>query len=149
MAENQQTANQNAAEADELLKEATGKSPGGKTTTTTTTQTPSGWTQNSVYITSAGVMVFSLIVMGMMTFLILKKHPPGVILRTFAIPLIAVLAVLLIIIGYAEQQIAPAIGLLGTIAGFLLNRGENKSSSGEESKGNKKGDSEEPPASVD
>ena len=49
-----------------------------------------------------------------------KPWAPDSIIRVFGIVLIVPLAVLLVVAGYSEKQIAPVIGLLGVIAGYLL-----------------------------
>lgn len=76
---------------------------------------------------SATVLIFGLLVMGAMTYLIHKGHDPQIILRTFGMSLIIVMSVFLVVAGYSDQQIAPVMGLLGTIAGYLLGRGSNES----------------------
>ena len=59
-----------------------------------------------------------------MTFLLWHKHEPNMILRPFGTILIIVAAVFLVVAGYTEEQIAPVIGLLGTIAGYILGRSD-------------------------
>ena len=54
--------------------------------------------------------------------LLWKNQPPEGVLRIFGIPLIIVTAVLLVVVGFGEKQISPVIGLLGTVAGYLLGR---------------------------
>jgi ABC-type xylose transport system permease subunit len=56
------------------------------------------------------------------------------LLRAFALVLIIVAAVFLIVAGYTEQQIAPVMGLLGTIAGYLLGSRHSSGESGDEEK---------------
>jgi hypothetical protein len=46
----------------------------------------------------------------------------GSALRALATILIITFAVFLIVAGYSDQQIAPAFGLLGTLAGYLLGK---------------------------
>lgn len=64
--------------------------------------------------------MFGLVVFGVMAFLIHKGHDANNVLRVCALPLIIVSAIFLIVVGYSQQQIAPVMGLLGTVAGYLL-----------------------------
>jgi hypothetical protein len=43
-------------------------------------------------------------------------------MRAFAITLIIIGTMVLICAGYSNDQIAPAMGLFGTVAGYLLGR---------------------------
>ena len=70
------------------------------------------------------LLVFAIIVLWMMSSLIKKDKPAGPILRTFGTLLIIVAAVFLVVVGYGEAQIAPVMGLLGTVAGYLLGKSE-------------------------
>lgn len=71
---------------------------------------------------SGMIMIFSLLVIAFMTFIIRKGGPLEDTLKVFGTMMIIVAAVFLIVAGYSEKQIAPVIGLLGTIAGYLLGR---------------------------
>lgn len=51
-----------------------------------------------------------------------KEASPEEAIRGYAIVLIIVGTMLLICAGYSNDQIAPAMGLFGTIAGYLLGR---------------------------
>lgn len=51
---------------------------------------------------------------------------PLEILRTFGIPLIIVSSVFMVVTGLKMDTLTPVIGLLGTIAGYLLGRQDNK-----------------------
>jgi hypothetical protein len=42
------------------------------------------------------------------------------LIQAFALPLIVLSEVMLVIAGFSDAQIAPVIGLLGTISGYLL-----------------------------
>ena len=71
-------------------------------------------------------MLFILLFFGLMTWLIMRGGSPSTLMRAFTIPLICVMAVLLVLIGYSQEQIAPVMGLLGTVAGYLLGRRETQ-----------------------
>ena len=71
---------------------------------------------------SMSVLLFVLIVMGLMTYLMKIGREGESVLRAFGIPLIIGAAVFLVVAGFSEHQITPVIGLLGTIAGYLLGK---------------------------
>lgn len=53
-----------------------------------------------------------------------KAASPDLALRCFIITMIVIGTMFLICAGYSNDQIAPAIGLFGTIAGYLLGKSE-------------------------
>lgn len=55
------------------------------------------------------------------------KEKTEEIARTFTVTLIIIGTLLLISAGYTSAQISPALGLFGTIAGYLLGRSDQKS----------------------
>lgn len=59
-----------------------------------------------------------------MQFFLLRRHEAtsDEILKVFAVTLIVVGSLVLITAGFDDQQIAPAMGLFGTISGYLLGR---------------------------
>jgi hypothetical protein len=66
----------------------------------------------------------------LMLFLLLKGVPKLKAedsLRTFGVVLIILGTLFFVAAGFSAQQIAPAIGLFGTIAGYLLGRIERRS----------------------
>ena len=66
----------------------------------------------------------------LMLFLLLKGVPKLKAedsLRTFGVVLIILGTLFFVAAGFSAQQIAPAIGLFGTIAGYLLGRIEKRS----------------------
>jgi hypothetical protein len=94
------------------------------------------WTPKIALGLSYSILIFGLLVLLLMSVLVAKFNVNiNRILRAFALVLIIVAAVFLIVAGYTEQQIAPVMGLLGTIAGYLLGSrhsiGESESDKGE------------------
>jgi hypothetical protein len=83
---------------------------------------PAGWTPELVGKLSLGIGVFAILSFALVTFLIWRQRSAEQILRTFGILVIIFAAVFLVIAGYSDTQITPVIGLLGTIAGYLLGR---------------------------
>lgn len=80
------------------------------------------WTPEVALYSSMAILVFGLIMCLIIAYLLRSRRAAGDILRTLCVPLIVVSAVFLVVAGYSERQIAPVIGLLGTIAGYLLGK---------------------------
>ncbi|GAA5482462.1 hypothetical protein [Haloferula sargassicola] len=81
---------------------------------------PNGWDANHVISLSLAVLLFGIIIFGIMSFLLYRDREPMAVLKICALPLIIISAVFLVIVGYSAEQIAPVLGLLGSIAGYLL-----------------------------
>jgi peptidoglycan/LPS O-acetylase OafA/YrhL len=93
------------------------------------------WTPKIALGLSYSILVFGLLVLALMAALVAKYNVNiNRLLRAFALVLIIVAAVFLIVAGYTEQQIAPVMGLLGTIAGYLLGSRHSSGESGDEEK---------------
>jgi len=71
---------------------------------------------------SSVILIFGAVVVGIAAYLIRKETDGQIILKVLATILIITFAVFLIVAGWSDQQIAPAMGLLGTIAGYLLGK---------------------------
>jgi hypothetical protein len=64
-----------------------------------------------------------------MEFLLLRKTPQlraEEMLRVFGVTLILFGALFLITAGFNAEQISPSMGLLGTVAGYLLGKSQAK-----------------------
>ncbi|BCU77916.1 hypothetical protein [Luteolibacter sp. LG18] len=84
------------------------------------------WNQTTSLASAGAILAFTLVLFGLMSWLILKgKHAPTILMRTFTVPLVCVMAVILVLVGYSKDQIIPVIGLLGTVAGYLLGRNDS------------------------
>lgn len=83
------------------------------------------WSAINVLTMSGGVLAFGLVVLLIAAFLIRGGKSAESILRVFGTITIIVAAVFLIVAGYSDRQISPVIGLLGTIAGYLLGKDAN------------------------
>lgn len=77
---------------------------------------------------SAVVLIFGITVTTVAAWLILKRVPHNAVLRVLGTVLILVFSVFLVVAGYSNQQIAPVLGLLGTVAGYLLGKTDNNPS---------------------
>lgn len=72
---------------------------------------------------SLGVLVFGMIVVLSQAFIINRRQEPlSQSLKYLSVSLIIVGSLFLVTAGYGNSQIAPIIGLLGTVAGYLLGR---------------------------
>lgn len=78
---------------------------------------------------SVGLLVFGFLVIGLEILLHMKAKKTWDVNSTkiVGVTMVVVFGVFLIVAGYSEQQIAPIVGLLGTIAGYLLGREPGKS----------------------
>jgi len=75
---------------------------------------------------SVVVLAFGAITILLAAYLIRGERDGQVILRILGTISIITFAVFLIVAGYSDQQIAPAMGLLGTIAGYLLGKDQGR-----------------------
>jgi len=103
---------------------------GGQKTIASNTSAPQGvrqWTNVEVWL-SIGVLIFGALVLLLQSQLIYKAHPPwssNAILRINGLTLIITGALMLVTASYSANDIAPVIGLLGSIAGYLLGSGSS------------------------
>jgi hypothetical protein len=80
------------------------------------------WDPKLIVTLSGMLLIFALLVFFLMFYLIRANKRPESVLRVFGTLLIIVVACFLIIVGFGNDQLAPVMGLLGTIAGYLLGR---------------------------
>lgn len=75
---------------------------------------------------SGSVLIFGFLVLLLEVFVILKtnKKWDDASIKLFGITVIVIAALFVIPAGYNQQQIAPMMGLLGAITGYLLGRSE-------------------------
>lgn len=88
---------------------------------------PVWWSTTNAMTMSSVVLVFGAIVICIAAWLIRQGQNSTAILRVFGTVLILVMSVFLVVAGYDDKQIAPVLGLLGTVAGYLLGREANAS----------------------
>lgn len=77
---------------------------------------------------ASAIIAFGFIVL-CLQFVLLRRSAntqPDDILRLFTVTIIVIGTLSLIAIGYSSQQIAPALGLFGTILGYLLGRSDEQ-----------------------
>jgi len=68
---------------------------------------------------------FSSLIVIVVMILLWRKVSSDSILRALMIPVIVGTSSLLVIAGYGKDQITPIVGLLGTIAGYILGQSHN------------------------
>ena len=83
---------------------------------------PLWWSTQNAMTMSSVVLIFGIIVIAIAGLLIWRGHSGTAVLRILGTILILVMAVFLVIAGYNDQQIAPVMGLLGTVAGYILGK---------------------------
>ncbi len=97
--------------------------------TQVTAYKPTWWTAESAMTMSSVVLIFGVFVLLLVTYLIRVGKSSESVLRIFGTVLIVIVSVFLIVAGYDNNQIAPVMGLLGTIAGYLLGKETSKGGS--------------------
>ncbi len=80
------------------------------------------YSSEEVLLLSFGIGLYSIIVVGAITYLLKIGHSPDGVVKSIGTMVIISAALLLLVVGYDDSQIAPVIGLLGTIAGYILGK---------------------------
>jgi hypothetical protein len=93
------------------------------TASTAVPDEPSWLSYHDAMLISMGVLVFGLAVILISAAKMKKDATPNHVLQLFGMLTTIVLAVFLITTGYTGDQIAPVVGLLGTLAGYMVGRG--------------------------
>ena len=76
---------------------------------------------------SVVVIVFGLIIIGIVLFKFrVKDMDADSLIRLFTLTLVIIASMYLIAAGWDNQQTAPAFGILGTVAGYLLGKEHSK-----------------------
>jgi hypothetical protein len=83
---------------------------------------PTWWSVTNAMTISSVVLVFGLLVILLATYLVRSGVNTEAVLRIFGTILIILVSVFLVVAGYTDTQIAPVMGLLGTIVGYLLGK---------------------------
>ena len=110
--------NQNLEKTDKAIQSLT--TPAKSATTSVPLQ--SWWSVTNAMTISVVVLVFGFLVLLLATYLIKLGKNTEAVLRIFGTILIVLVAVFLVVAGYTDTQISPVMGLLGTIAGYLLGK---------------------------
>jgi len=88
------------------------------------------WNSQLVVYLTTSVLTFGIAVIIVMAVLVVRKSQTGDVLRLFTVPMVIVAAVFLVVTGFSNEQITPVIGLLGTLAGYVLGVQSQKSAMG-------------------
>jgi hypothetical protein len=103
------------------------ESIGDSKTTQSSVESPNNWTPRDTMAMSGAVLGYSLVVLLAATVVARSIKTPELAIRLFTSVLIINSAVFFIVAGYSSQQIAPAFGLLGTMAGYVLGKSQTTS----------------------
>jgi hypothetical protein len=82
----------------------------------------SWWSTKNAMTMSFCVLGFGVVVLALATWLIHRGKSTESVLRVFGTILIITSAIFLVVAGYSDTQISPVMGLLGTVAGYLLGK---------------------------
>jgi hypothetical protein len=85
------------------------------------------WTATNAMTISSVVLGFGLVALCLASWLLRAGRNADSILRISGTILIIVSAVFLVVAGYSQTQMGPVMGLLGTIAGYLLGKENSRS----------------------
>ncbi|HYI64816.1 MAG TPA: hypothetical protein VEW71_08035 [Allosphingosinicella sp.] len=111
------------AEADAVLAENAAEAHAPVAAQAAQAAEAAGWWSNTNAMTMCAVLLlFGLIVMGLSTYLLKAGQPAQSVLRVFGTLLVIIMASFLVVAGYTNEQLAAPMGLLGTVAGYLLGR---------------------------
>ena len=111
-----------AANAQKAIALQESKPPASFETSSSNDQQGSWWSVQDAMTISAAVLIFGAFIIALAALLIQKGKAAEDVLRIFGTVIIIISAVFLIVAGYSDKQIAPVMGLLGTIVGYLLGK---------------------------
>lgn len=87
-----------------------------------------GWLSSFEFWMSFSVLMFGILVFAIEIIMVrLTKFQPEQTIKLLAVTLIVISTLFIITAGFDSEQIAPAMGLFGTIAGYMLGRASGKS----------------------
>lgn len=112
---------------DHNLEELQNKSSSHSTSALTPQNVDLWWSTTNAMTMCATILFFGIVVLVICASLLRRSQPsPESILRVFGTVLIVTGALFLVVAGYSDQQMAPVMGFLGTLAGYLLGKNESK-----------------------
>lgn len=86
------------------------------------------WSTHDAMTISASVLIFGAFLMALASVAMFRGASESAVLRVYGMLTIIVMAVFLVVAGYDAQQMGPVIGLLGTLAGYLVGRSSSTTS---------------------
>ena len=81
---------------------------------------------DSEYTLTFVIIGFALIAFAALLFLTRRTRNAELVLRTYTVTIIIFGTLLVVSSAYTTEQIAPVVGLFGTIAGYILGRSERR-----------------------
>ena len=102
------------------------------TSASASTEPVAWWSVANAMTISSAVLLFGVFAIVISALLIKWGKSSEAVLRIVGTIMIIVAALFLVVAGYSDKQIAPVMGLLGTIAGYLLGKstGDDKTPPG-------------------
>lgn len=83
------------------------------------------WLSNYEFWMSSAVLVFGLLLFVAELYLMkIISFQPEQAIKLMAVTLIVISTLFIITAGFSSEQIAPAMGLFGTVAGYMLGRAQ-------------------------
>jgi CHASE2 domain-containing sensor protein len=79
---------------------------------------------NQNLILTAIILLFALLALGLLYLIVCRDHREPFELRIFMITILVFGSLLVAAAGFGKDQLTPLIGFFGTIAGYILGRGE-------------------------
>ena len=87
------------------------------------------WRADEAMTISSVVLIFGVVILFLIAWVMRKTVlSPDSVLRVFGTIIIIISSIFLVVSGYSDQQIVPVIGLLGTVAGYLLGKSSSNNS---------------------
>ena len=79
------------------------------------------WTASNAMTISTVTLAFGMLTLCLATYLLVRLGADSrAVLKVFGLILIVTMSAFLMVAGYSDEQLTPIIGLLGTLAGYLL-----------------------------
>lgn len=89
---------------------------------------PDWWTPGNAMTISSAILLFGVAVIAIAAFTTPKDAPLESKLRLYGTIMVLALVGFVVVAGYDDRQIAAPLGLLGTIAGYLLGKSDLRES---------------------
>jgi hypothetical protein len=83
---------------------------------------PTWWSVQDAMTISAATLVFGLVAFLVGAYVMRREQSSDALLRVLGTILIVFSTLFLLVAGYTDAQVAPAFGLLGTIAGYIFGK---------------------------
>lgn len=89
---------------------------------TQTSPASTWWSVQDAMTISAATLLFGLIALLVVAWSMRRERDSDAILRALGTIVVVFSALFLVVAGYSDSQVAPAFGLLGTVAGYLFGK---------------------------